>query len=587
FPSRSITHYRRQAGLWITSTLTPVDAVYDIAAAADAQDNLHLFAKDDDNSDLVAMFYGPAWDVVPVDPSPNVASPVLDLAANLPLPSYHAAYSGELRLMERTPGQWQPRPFATAIFPGASSSIHYVPAGVNAPEQYTASYYDSDNEQLVYARIRANGVFSDVVDQGTDVGQYNVLQPHPTYPSIAYWNGSSYRLSLAVNLINTWRVYTNTLSPALYVDALDAARTGANSPVEVWVSYHDGSSDSLRLAAWTLASGAWITDTRVGPGGFLHSLELDTSTGAPVIAYHNPISQSIQLATYQNGAWVVETAVPNVPTISSLHLELGLGQSARPRIAYTRFSPAALYFAYKTDGVWLVETVDTPPGAFFLTSARLALGERPYVLFADFTFGLQLAVRRAPVDLPEAAPYVPTSPGTDVDDDDADDTSWCEPGLLRAGGASATGIAALAGASADDFLVFDRLTDLFYPSAGGQRYVDLYVTHAAEMGQIALHDPALLWDAYRTLRGFMPGLDALTAGQGSQVVVTQEMADNALDVWTRMAAVASPALTQVINQELAASNNLQDFVGLTFDEWAQAIGVTPGADYALYLPIIP
>jgi hypothetical protein len=137
----------------------------------------------------------------------------------------------------------------------------------------------------------------------------------------------------------------------------------------------------------------------------------------------------------------------------------------------------------------------------------------------------------------------------------------------------------------DDGGIFEGMAMLFNQTTGGQNYIDLYLDHAPEMGQIGLNDPQLMWDGYGTLQNFMPGLEGLVTGNGDQFVVTQEMVDDALDIWTRIAAVAGPELANVINSELAQYNNLQDFVGLSFDEWAIAIGVNPPADN-IYLPAV-
>ncbi|MCB0016093.1 MAG: hypothetical protein KDE34_29455, partial [Anaerolineales bacterium] len=65
----------------------------------------------------------------------------------------------------------------------------------------------------------------------------------------------------------------------------------------------------------------------------------------------------------------------------------------------------------------------------------------------------------------------------------------------------------------------------------------------------------------------------------------QTMVDQALDVWQQLAAQASPELAAVINGELAATNNLQDFVDVSFDDWALGVGVLPpGTD--TFLPIV-
>jgi hypothetical protein len=133
--------------------------------------------------------------------------------------------------------------------------------------------------------------------------------------------------------------------------------------------------------------------------------------------------------------------------------------------------------------------------------------------------------------------------------------------------------------------LFAAMHGLFATSAGGNHYINAYAQHGAEMGQIGLQDPALLWDAYGTLQNFLPGLEALVTGQGDQLVVTQEMVDDALDIWQRLAAAGSPALAATINGELAQYNNLQYFVGLTFDEWAVTIGVNPSSP-RIYLPIV-
>jgi len=136
-----------------------------------------------------------------------------------------------------------------------------------------------------------------------------------------------------------------------------------------------------------------------------------------------------------------------------------------------------------------------------------------------------------------------------------------------------------------DDAIFGGMNMLFAASPGGDYYIDLYGQHGSEMGQIALDDPQLLWDSYGTLQNFLPGLEALVTGQGGNMLVTQEMVEDALDIWQRVAAVASPTLAATINTELTRYNNLQDFVGLTFAEWLAALGAA-APDHHLYLPVI-
>jgi hypothetical protein len=129
------------------------------------------------------------------------------------------------------------------------------------------------------------------------------------------------------------------------------------------------------------------------------------------------------------------------------------------------------------------------------------------------------------------------------------------------------------------------MAGLFSQTTGGQHYIDLYFDHITEMGQLGLDDLDLLADAYGTLQNFLPGLEALVTGNGDQIIVTQEMVDDALDIWTRLAAAASPSLANAISTELTQTNNLQDFVGMSFDEWAKAIGVEPPPEL-IYLPFV-
>ena len=139
--------------------------------------------------------------------------------------------------------------------------------------------------------------------------------------------------------------------------------------------------------------------------------------------------------------------------------------------------------------------------------------------------------------------------------------------------------------SHEDDAIFGAMAGLFAGTGSGQQYIDLYFQHGSEMGQLGLEDPELLWDGYGTLQNFLPGLEALVTGHGDEVVVTQEMVDDALSVWQRLAAAGSPQLAGTINAKLAAYDNLQDFVGMTFDEWAIAIGVTPPPE-EVYFPVI-
>ena len=84
----------------------------------------------------------------------------------------------------------------------------------------------------------------------------------------------------------------------------------------------------------------------------------------------------------------------------------------------------------------------------------------------------------------------------------------------------------------------------------------------------------------------MPGLAALVTGRGQEVVVTDSMIAHTYDVWLSLSLFGSPELRTAIQTELAHTNNLQDFAGMTFNEWALAIGVQPLEGPKVYLPIV-
>ncbi|MBK7896291.1 MAG: hypothetical protein IPJ90_15735 [Anaerolineaceae bacterium] len=106
------------------------------------------------------------------------------------------------------------------------------------------------------------------------------------------------------------------------------------------------------------------------------------------------------------------------------------------------------------------------------------------------------------------------------------------------------------------------------------------------MAQILIADPLLTWDAFRTMENLMPGLAAFTQGQGGAVIIDQALMDQVLDILQRVAAQAGSALAGEINQYLTNNNNLQDYVGLSFDEWAASLGVEPPPAMQVFLPLV-
>jgi hypothetical protein len=306
-----------------------------------------------------------------------------------------------------------------------------------------------------------------------------------------------------------------------------------------------------------------------------------------VVAYYDETNDAIKYAYKDGGGWQISTAVPNAGGVTSLALALGLNSRLRGRIAYTTGAGDDLRLAVLRDGTWQIEPVSSGAGAAF-DEAALALGGRPYLAYVAAGTGPQFALRAATLDVDPAVPGgPPRRTGGYYNPLDAcqavfelfipDDSRAASAPPPRAPLAPAAGATAL-----DDLSIFGAITSVFAGTAAGQSYLGLYAQYGSEMGQIGLDDPQLLWDAYGTLQNFMPGVEALVTGHGDEVLISQEMVDQAYDLWTRLAAAASPGLAGTINAELAKYNNLQDFVGVSFDEWALAVGVRPPK--FIYLP---
>jgi hypothetical protein len=391
-------------------------------------------------------------------------------------------------------------------------------------------------------------------------------------------------------------IHTNTAGPALnaasgypHIARLPGANLG--------VSYYDGVNGDLRFAQLDTLSGVWsdgAVDGLLGSDvGRLNDLQVDGTEGEPVVAYFDESNDAVKFAYRDGGAWQLETAVPVSGTVTALALELGLDSRTRARITYVT-DAGDLMLAILDGGTWetapVASGVATDPNA-----VSLDLDARPHVAYVHTIDGLVYAFRSATLDLdaslakslpaPTGGYYNPLDACKAVlnfllgDDLAARASDLVQPRLL---GPLATALGPPA--TGDDQALFEGLAMVFAGSVGGQHYIDLYTQHGSEMGMLGLADPELLWDAFGTLQNFLPGLEALVSGRGDEVLVTQQMVDDALDIWQRLVAAGSAELAQVINDELAASNDLQDFVGLNFNQWARAIGVEP--PIIIYLPLV-
>ncbi len=96
-------------------------------------------------------------------------------------------------------------------------------------------------------------------------------------------------------------------------------------------------------------------------------------------------------------------------------------------------------------------------------------------------------------------------------------------------------------------------------------YTALYDLYAPEMADIVAGNPPVLWQALVTLDEWTPALQALSAGNGSSVVVSQSMMDDATGLIEALKKEFGPGLQAAIQHEQAALD-LESLTGLNMDQ---------------------
>ena len=324
-------------------------------------------------------------------------------------------------------------------------------------------------------------------------------------------------------------------------------------------------------------------------------LEGGIPANTPTVAYYDATAN--QLVYLEKDAetqtWVSHPVGTPAAPVKSLALVLLNNAVTRPRLAVITTDNAVRLFSANGDSFNWVEESVVAAGTAVRSRVNLAFGDRERLTYLEDGF-VWHAFRSATTQ----APVVPAEPNG---------LSgglypsfcfcfvlqkWCAGENLQrqpSGNAFASKPVqetAVSEAINNDGPVFDTLTQLFLATPEGTAFVDTYFVHDYELVAILFNDPLLTYDAFRTLENLTPGLTAFTQGRGSQVVIDQPLMDQALDIWQRVTAVASPELAGVINQYLTNTNNLQDYVGLTFDEWAATLGVAPPDPLTVYLPLV-
>lgn len=579
----SLRHIYWDGGQWQNETLdNSGSAGFYNSIALDSQDRPHISYYKGGYGDLRYLHWGPNWEMRMVPDFGQLQAVDLQVADGRPTLSYHNTTSTLLNVSQWQSG-WNIAPLVNNSNPIPDTSLVFT----NSRQHI--SYQDADNLRLMYGVWNGTEWVLRVIDNQGDVGRYNQLVPlrnSDLWIGIAYWDATNSQIKLAIYdaLNNTVTIYPNTLQPTLNA-ASGRLAAAALTDGDVGVTYWDDAGQALRFAVWDSNSEAWVLDEVVNNfSGRLSALKTDALDGYPVAAYYDEVNDAILLAYRDETGWQVETAVASAGTVTSLDLELGFQSRQHPRIVYTTASDSR--FAYKENGIWRVEIITN--SVIPSDAVALALDNRPYLAYPTQNTGLQYVFRTATMDVNTAVPN--TQNATGRRNNPLTPCPAIVDFFLPAAANIRNFIPGTAPRTAEaaplsDINIYENMAAMFAATTGGQHYIDLYLEHGTEMGKLGLADPQLLWDAAGTLQNFLPGLEALVTGNGANVIVTQQMVDDALDIWQRLAAAGSPALASVINAELAQTNNLQNFVGLTFDEWALAIGVNPPGGQ-IYLPVI-
>ncbi len=515
--------------------------------------------------------WGPNWQVQSL-PDPGQTTAVsISVYNNKPNIAYANQSTGQI-LSSQWEEPWMTEPVDFIINPvleldsSSSDTLRHI------------SYYDADNQTLLFTYFK-DGIWGTVtVDDTADVGRYNRLVGNRVDNiRIAYWNATSQRIRLAISTSPsaTFDRYTNAVGPAL--DSTSGSLSiSSDADRNIFIAYHDGVNDDLRLATWNNMASQF-TDVQVyGAGvvaGRVNSIQCDGSTGFPTIATIDESSNRLVYGWFDGGGWNFDDAITLSENVTSLALTLGLDSYDRPRILYT-IDSGVIRIAAKRNGVWFQETI-TDSAVNSIIDA--ALDARPHVAFINPSNQVAYAFRNATLDVDVSDPAAPPYSTGGYYNPLAACSAVQDLFLPKLGArhAKSSKRNQLVPSLLDDLSVFGAMTALFDATPGGQHFLNFYDTHASEMGQLGIANPFLLWDSYGTLQNFIPGIEAMVSGNGDEFIVDQQMVDDALDIWQRLATAGSTELADAINVELTASNNLQDWVGLSFDEWAEAIGVAP------------
>ena len=251
------------------------------------------------------------------------------------------------------------------------------------------SYYDYSNGDLKYAVWTDSSWLIETVDTDENVGRYtSIALDMDNNPHISYYDFTNENLKYAKKTDGAW-----------YIEPVDTrGKVGLYTSITLdnnsypHISYCDYSKKTLKYAHWT--GGSWSKEVVDNSGdmcmyeyfGDYTSIALD-SQGTPHISYCDFGNYDLKYAYLTNSGWVTEVVDEDgdVGAYSSLALD----EDDNPHISYGFWMKGAdlfnLKYAYKTDGVWNIQTVDKDGDVRKWTSLKLDSDEYPHISYHDYT----------------------------------------------------------------------------------------------------------------------------------------------------------------------------------------------------------
>ncbi len=591
----ALTHAQRVSeGNWAEDGTEEAEAGGALALALLDANTPVIAYQDFTYFDLKMAWRTPAWVETTAQPPAANASPMLALNGDVPALGFHAPSAAAF-------AWWNGQTWAVSAQEPLPAQVSTVPVAYDAERVPHLAFYQPERRTLVHTfAVNGEWVAEDVISlplaQTVGPEIFLLLPDHGNVVHLVYTVTENDALYLAHARRGTdgnwtfdllWQIINEEVNLPLAAGLLGngevAVAYAVNGNIYMYTILNGTWSHALILGEVQPTHIAMAVETRMG---FADGTNTLVSNDRMSLAFDDPATNEIYYASEFGRLWTKWSA-GDAANIEDLALVHRTGQLTTPSIAYLGADNSVhLLSAENNLGIWTAEIV-SPPTTAARSSLSLAFSMRERLAWLEAgTGGSQIvhAFRRETREVGAAV----------------SETTQVAP--LYKGGClclfyglnscseyvmfqtlETPALARFAPSNGD---VFAQLTALFQATPEGNTFAFLYAEHDHELWTILTADPVLLWDAYRTLDNLMPGLDALVSGQGSEVMIDTFMMSDAADIWQRIASEASPALADEINARLLATDNLQDYAGMTFDEWALSLGVEPGLGNVVYLPLV-